>query len=98
MIWHDETLTVPNQPLDSTVRLIGKYNNPADSSSPNIIELSLVVDGFVTLLYTHNPSGLSFEEPIADDVLARYVQKVGKARRKIIGTDYSELSSIRKII
>lgn len=96
MIWYSEYLQVPNQPADSVVRLAGMYHQPGVGT--NAIELVLYVDDFQTVLYTHNPSSLSHEEPAAEDVLARYTAKVNKARRKILGTDFNELGSIRKVI
>lgn len=103
MIWHDELITVPNAPKDSVVRLFGVYNPPELQANCNAIELKVEVSfgpestALIITLYTHAPSGLGYEEPTKNDIQERYNPKVLKARLRLQSTNFSELSTIRRI-
>ena len=79
MIWYNNKLILKDTPANIEVRLQGRYNRTGD----NLIEILVIADGYSDiLLYSHNPTMLSREEPQADDILYKYQAKINKALAK----------------
>ncbi len=104
MIWHQETVIVPNSPEGSLVSLVGVYNPPEDRTLGSIIELKVeIISGpdtttQILTIFEHNPSGLGHQEaPAAEDIFNRYQPKVIKARTRLSSTNFVELATIKRI-
>lgn len=101
MIWYTKHLKSHNQPDQSLVRLIGVYNQPGTAT--NIIEIKLEIlpcsDCTITILtlFTHNPSGVQYNTPTAEDVLARYNHKISKIVDKVSNTEFDKLTTLKSL-
>jgi len=75
---------------DINIQIIGIWNNPLSSASPNLIEIYAIIDEDERLVYSHNPKSSfnrQIEEPSIDDILAKYQKKIDKIIKKV--TEYS---------
>lgn len=80
MIWYDKPVTIKNQPDNVAIRIIGYYQEPQYTNNKVGIAVILKEDEQeeVTILHTHDPSGLAYEDPSAEDVLAKYEPRIRK--------------------
>jgi hypothetical protein len=78
MIWFQEKIDRD----DADVEIVGEWNSPFSSASPNMIEIIMRIDGESRLLYSHNPSGAVHDEPNPDDVFQKYSSKTLKLLQK----------------
>lgn len=80
MIWYDQPVTIKNQPSDVTIRLVGYYQEP--QFTKNKVGIAVILQDKdqkeVTILHTHDPSGLSYEDPNPEDILAKYEHRIRK--------------------
>lgn len=72
MIWLEERFN-----KDSDVVLYGEYTPPGNPSD-NIIEVFLVINGEKFSIFTHNPAMKYDEEPLPEEVYAKYAHKIRK--------------------
>ncbi len=99
MIWFDEEFHLDGQPEDHTVKLTGGYTEHIAAAcvqdAEPIVSFKLSVYKVSALttvtIFSHNPSMMRYEEPSADDILAKYNHKVVKACNLIKSMNYAEL-------
>jgi hypothetical protein len=88
MIFYDEEVTLRGAPEGTTARLVGTYD---PKSHPSVtVEVHLSTGG-VQRLYSHHPSSMVYEEPNSDEVLAKYLPRVTKARGRVEKSSYEQL-------
>ncbi len=104
MIWCYETVTVPNAPVGSSIRLIGVYNPPEDQGANPMIELKVEVaagpdtTALILTMFTHNPSGLGYQKtPEVEDIRARYNSKIVKIINRLLAVDFHQLAALKRI-
>ncbi|MHA1288934.1 MAG: hypothetical protein ACTSPB_16200 [Candidatus Thorarchaeota archaeon] len=103
MIWHNQQVISKNQPSSATINVVGIYNLPASScvvgsDAPMIIlrleiqqpDLSSCI--IYKILMEKNPSMLGAQEdPLPEDVKARYHSRVVKAHSRVKSASFSEI-------
>ena len=96
MIWFEEELQSKDQPDDIKMILRGIYTPPGGAVPMIIIMLSIDNHlGDISIaktLFTNTPSALRYEEPIAEDVLAKYQHKILKFKEKIQNAVYAAIT------
>ena len=88
-IWYQQPIIIPHQPEDVEIMLCGIMNECDGSKS--LIEIQLVADDQVLILYSHNPTMRFAEEPTDDELIAKYNAKLVRLRLKAQKTDFSKL-------
>lgn len=73
MIWYERQIG------DTIIR--GIFNPPG--STRNLIEILIEWDGNTRLIYATNPALGRYTEPVADDILAKYVHIIKRAETSI---------------
>ena len=90
MIWFNEELTFKDQPDNTTVSLLGCWQEPQFSTHKMCI-LFLINDGEKinkSVIEVKDPTSLCHEEPTAEEVLAKYSVKMNKIKQSISPRDY----------
>lgn len=105
MIWYDRLVAIPETPIGCTVRLYGLYNPPEDQSHDSVIELKVEIStgpentATIFTIYSHNPRALSHQEtPLAQDIFARYNNKVLKAKGRLQATVFNDLAKVKPVL
>lgn len=86
MIWYQKDFIVE----ESDVVLRGVYNPPEDLPV-NVIEIQLDIGGNSRVVYSHNPSMMTHEEPSPEDVYRKYSHKIAKWVKRINDGTLEEL-------
>jgi hypothetical protein len=87
MIFYNEAVTLKGIPEGTTARLVGKYDPTMHPSVTVFVELS---NGATYRLYSHHPSSMVHEEPNSDEVLAKYLPRVTKAKGRVERSSYEQ--------
>lgn len=96
MIWFEEELQSKDQPNDIKMILQGIYAPPGGAMP--MITIMLSIDNhpgdinITKTLFTQTPSALRYEEPTAEDVLAKYQHKILKFKEKIQNAVYAAIT------
>lgn len=100
MIWFEQSCVVPNQPANTTVTLRGVYNSPGSNLPIILITLHATHDlddsrtDIIRVMYQHNPTMLRQEDPEPSDVLHRYQAKLNKIIKRVLNTNFEDLSKL----
>ena len=96
MIWFKENCLIPQQPIGSSIKLIGEYNESKQLFIDSIIiylEILLEDKKKQIVLYRHNPTMLRAEDPSMDDILTRYHPQIMRIKKRLGNNVYSSLVS-----
>lgn len=92
MIWHNEIITIPDQPPNSSISLVGIYE-------ARIAVIRLDIQGSPEetiqqiILFSH-PPGLAHEEPTKADVMEKHGVKLTRFRNKVLRTPFLSLRKL----
>lgn len=96
MIWFEKELQCKKQPNRSIITLVGIYNSPNETPILPTIVIRLTVEEATNatidkILFEKSPTVLQHEEPMGDDILAKYHPKILKLKDKIQDTTYEDI-------
>lgn len=88
--WHTQSINCLEQPPDYELLLCGVWNDPG--SNKPLIEIKLFCDKKEELvLYTHNPTMMSREDPTDEDIFRKYYAKFSKMSERVRKKRFVEL-------
>lgn len=87
MIWFEQTYDKG----PTSIVVVGLYNPPDLQNPKNLIEIIMRIENDERVVYSHNPSSLSREEPSEDEVAQKYFPKLKKVIEKVQNTPLDQL-------
>ena len=88
--WYVQNIDCLEQPPDYELALCGVWNDPG--SDKPLIEIKLFCDKLHELvLYTHNPTMMSVEDPTDEDIFRKYHAKICKMSERVRKKRFTEL-------
>jgi len=94
VIWYEEQLNIKDAPEDTTIYLIGAYEEQKLSKHRIAMLIKFIEkseERFV-VIQGLDPKGLAQEDPSVDDVLAKYQQRIGKMKASAESRNYKAFS------